>query len=127
VQTDATRTCELVGLHDVTVLGVGERLRQPLEVCVDESDGSRVHAPEVPEGRDRRPGCVLHHSREATNSGSEFGPSEDGNAAGTMPGGPLETLGERQSPSPVRQGKTIVDTGNASGRSVPIRAYSVEL
>jgi len=36
VQTDATRTCELlVGLRDVTVLGVDERLRQPLEVCVD--------------------------------------------------------------------------------------------
>jgi hypothetical protein len=25
----------LVGLRDVTVLGVAERLRQPLEVCVD--------------------------------------------------------------------------------------------
>jgi hypothetical protein len=36
VQTDATRTCELlVGLRDVTVPGVDERLRQPLEVCVD--------------------------------------------------------------------------------------------
>ena len=36
MQTDATRTCELlVGLRDVTVLGVDERLRQPLEVCVD--------------------------------------------------------------------------------------------
>jgi len=36
VQTDATRTCELlVGLRDVTVLSVDERLRQPLEVCVD--------------------------------------------------------------------------------------------
>jgi hypothetical protein len=36
VQTDATRTCELlVGLRDVTVLGVDGRLRQPLEVCVD--------------------------------------------------------------------------------------------
>jgi hypothetical protein len=36
VQTDATRTCELlVGLRDVTVLGVDERLRQPFEVCVD--------------------------------------------------------------------------------------------
>jgi hypothetical protein len=36
VQTEATRTCELlVGLRDVTVLGVDERLRQPLEVCVD--------------------------------------------------------------------------------------------
>ena len=50
MQTDATRTCELlVGLRDVTVLGVGERHRQPLEVCVDYSDGSRVHAPEVPD------------------------------------------------------------------------------
>ena len=36
MQTDATRTCELVvGLRDVAVLGVDERLRQPLEVCVD--------------------------------------------------------------------------------------------
>ena len=36
MQTDATRTCELlVGLRDVTVLGIDERLRQPLEVCVD--------------------------------------------------------------------------------------------
>ena len=36
MQSDATRTCELlVGLRDVTVLGVDERLRQPLEVCVD--------------------------------------------------------------------------------------------
>jgi len=36
VQTDATRTRELlVGLRDVTVLGVDERLRQPDEVCVD--------------------------------------------------------------------------------------------
>jgi hypothetical protein len=36
VQTDATATCELlVGLRDVTVLGIDERLRQPLEVCVD--------------------------------------------------------------------------------------------
>jgi hypothetical protein len=36
VQSDATRTRELlVGLRDVTVLGVDERLRQPLEVCVD--------------------------------------------------------------------------------------------
>ena len=36
MQTDATRTCELVvGLRDVTVLGVDERLRQPLEVWVD--------------------------------------------------------------------------------------------
>jgi hypothetical protein len=33
VQSDATRTCELlVGLRDVTVLGVDVRLRQPLEV-----------------------------------------------------------------------------------------------
>ena len=36
MQTDALRTCELlVGLRDVTVLGVDERFRQPLEVCVD--------------------------------------------------------------------------------------------
>ena len=36
MQTDATRTCELlVGLRDVTALGVDERLRQPDEVCVD--------------------------------------------------------------------------------------------
>jgi len=36
VQTDATRTCELlVGLRKVTVLGVDERFRQPDEVCVD--------------------------------------------------------------------------------------------
>jgi hypothetical protein len=36
VQTDATRTCELlVGLRDLTVLGIDERLRQPLEVCVE--------------------------------------------------------------------------------------------
>ena len=36
MQADATRTCELlVSLRDVTVLGVDERLRQPLEVCVD--------------------------------------------------------------------------------------------
>jgi hypothetical protein len=36
VQTDATRTCGLlVGLRDVTVLGVDEKLRQPDEVCVD--------------------------------------------------------------------------------------------
>jgi hypothetical protein len=36
VQSDATRTCELlVGLRDVAVLGVDERLRRPLEVCVD--------------------------------------------------------------------------------------------
>ena len=36
MQTDATRTCELLaGLRDVTGLGVDERLRQRLEVCVD--------------------------------------------------------------------------------------------
>ena len=36
MQTDATLTCELLmGLRDVTVLGIDERLRQPLEVCVD--------------------------------------------------------------------------------------------
>ena len=36
MHTDATRACELLlGLRDVTVLGVDERLRQPLEVCVD--------------------------------------------------------------------------------------------
>jgi len=36
VQTNATRVCELlVGLRDVTVLGMDESLRQPLEVCVD--------------------------------------------------------------------------------------------
>jgi hypothetical protein len=36
MQTDATRTCELlVDLCDVTVPGVDERFRQPLEVCVD--------------------------------------------------------------------------------------------
>jgi hypothetical protein len=36
VQTDATRTSELlVGLRDVTVLGVAERLWQPLDLCVD--------------------------------------------------------------------------------------------
>jgi|GEM_PF-3572663 hypothetical protein len=35
-KTDATRTCELlVGLRDVTVLGLDERLRQPDEFCVD--------------------------------------------------------------------------------------------
>ena len=34
MQNDATRTCELlVGLRDVTVLGVDEMLRQSLEVC----------------------------------------------------------------------------------------------
>ena len=69
MQTGATRTYELlVGLRDVTVLGVDERLRQPDEVCVDlqhpgsvalsRSEKVRVplfdavikvgHAPEVP-------------------------------------------------------------------------------
>jgi len=50
VQTDATRTCELlVGLRDVTVLGVDERLRQPDEVCVD-LQHSRSIALAIPEG-----------------------------------------------------------------------------
>jgi hypothetical protein len=74
VQTDATRTRELlVGLRDVTVLGVDERLRQPEEVCVDlqhpwihrpiaipEGSGAPFdavikvgHAPEVPSGSPR--------------------------------------------------------------------------
>ena len=71
MQTDATRTCELVvGLRDVTVLGVDERLRQPLEVWVDPQHPGSIalsrsqkvqvplfdavikvgHAPEVPVG-----------------------------------------------------------------------------
>ena len=72
MQADATRTCELlVGLRDVTVLGVDGRLRQPLEVCVDPQHFGSIalsrsqkvqvplfdarhikvgHAPEVPVG-----------------------------------------------------------------------------
>jgi len=51
VQTDATCTCELlVGLRDVTVLGVDERLRQPDEVCVD-LQHPWIHRPiAIPEG-----------------------------------------------------------------------------
>jgi hypothetical protein len=51
VQTDATCTCELlVGLRDVTVLGVDERLRQPDEVCVDLQQ-PWIHRPiAIPEG-----------------------------------------------------------------------------
>jgi hypothetical protein len=51
VQTDATRTRELlVGLRDVTVLGVDERLRQPDEVCVD-LQHPWIHRPiAIPEG-----------------------------------------------------------------------------
>jgi hypothetical protein len=51
VQTDATRTCELlVGLRDVTVLGIDERLRQPDEVCVDVQH-HLIHRPiAIPEG-----------------------------------------------------------------------------
>ena len=51
MQTDATRTCELlVGLRDVTVLGVDERLRQPDEVCVD-LQHPWIHRPiAIPEG-----------------------------------------------------------------------------
>ena len=51
LQTDATRTCELlVGLRDVTVLGVDEKLRLPDEVCVDLQHPS-IHRPiAIPEG-----------------------------------------------------------------------------
>ena len=51
MQTDATRTCGLlVGLRDVTVLGVDERLRQPDEVCVDVQH-HLIHRPiAIPEG-----------------------------------------------------------------------------
>ena len=51
MQTDATRTCELlVGLRDVTVLGVDERLRQPDEGCVD-LQHPWIHRPiAIPEG-----------------------------------------------------------------------------
>ena len=51
MQTDATRTCELlVGLRDVTVLGVDERLRQPLEVCVDPQSPWIHRSIAIPEG-----------------------------------------------------------------------------
>jgi hypothetical protein len=51
VQTDATRTCGLlVGLRDVTVLGVDEKLRLPDEVCVD-LQHPWIHRPiAIPEG-----------------------------------------------------------------------------
>ena len=51
MQTDATRTCELlVGLRDVTVLGVDEKLRLPDEVCVD-LQHPWIHRPiAIPEG-----------------------------------------------------------------------------
>jgi len=55
VQTDATRTCELlVGLRDVTVLGVDERLRQPLEVCVDPQHPGSHRSIAIPEGSGAR-------------------------------------------------------------------------
>jgi hypothetical protein len=75
VQTDATRTCELlVGLRDVTVLDVDERLRQPDEVCVDPQhpgsialSRSQFRCPcstpsskwEVPYGYASRPGMTI--------------------------------------------------------------------
>ena len=48
MQTEATSTCEmLVGLRDVTVLGVDKRLRQPDQVCVElrNLDPSRYRDP----------------------------------------------------------------------------------
>jgi hypothetical protein len=72
----------LVGLRDVTVLGVDERLRQPLEVCVDPQHPGSIalsgsqkvqvplfdrrhikvgHAPEVPFRGQQLPPSPLPH------------------------------------------------------------------
>ena len=51
MQTNATRVCELlVGLRDVTVLGMDESLRQPLEVCVDPLHPGSIALSTIPEG-----------------------------------------------------------------------------
>jgi hypothetical protein len=51
VQTDAILTCEvLAGLRDLTVLGVDERLRQALEVCVDPQHPWIDRSIAIPEG-----------------------------------------------------------------------------
>ena len=102
MQTDATRTCELlVGLRDVTVLGVDEKLRLPDEVCVDlqhpwihrpiaipEGSGAPFdavikvgHAPEVPFGvtqighaeRRRQTGSGRARSTVLGSHGASFG------------------------------------------------------
>ena len=74
MQTDATRTCELlVGLRDVTVLGIDERLRQPLEVCVD-LEHPWIHRPiAIPEGSGapvRRRHIKVGHAPEMPVGGS---------------------------------------------------------
>jgi len=71
VQTNATRTCELlVGLREVTVLGVEERLRQPPEVCVDpQHPGSLCRDPQKAGALGRRRHIKVGHAPELPDWG----------------------------------------------------------
>jgi hypothetical protein len=98
VQTDATRTCELlVDLRDVTVLGVDERLRQPDEVCVD-LQHPWIHRPiAIPEGSGVPVRC--RHQSGACPRSADRGQATIASATARSNGSASPTTPSRRSPT----------------------------